>query len=87
MVASFAVGVGLGAIFFGGLKLTVRQIFTVRYPALLALGSFVLRTVLVVAGFFWVGDGQWQRYAAALVGFVLARFLLMRLAGTSAVKG
>lgn len=87
MIVSFAVGLGLGAIFFGGLKLTVRHVLSVRRPALLVLGSFILRTALVIAGFLWVGDGQWQRYAAALLGFVVARFLILQLAGTSAVKG
>lgn len=74
-------GLLLGAIFFGGLWWTVRLGMTSRGPALLFLGSLLLRTIVVVAGFYTVGAGQWQRFLACLLGFVIARFIIIRLTG------
>ena len=74
-------GLLLGAIFFGGLWWTVRLGVTSRRPALLFLGSLLLRTVVVVAGFYFVADAHWQRLLACLCGFVIARIIVTRLAG------
>lgn len=74
-------GLLLGAFFFGGLWWTVRLGVTSRRPALLFLGSLLLRTVVVVAGFYLIGAGQWQRFLACLLGFVIARFIIIRLTG------
>jgi len=72
-------GVVLGAIFFGGLWWTVRKGAACRCPALLFLGSFLLRTSLVLAGLYFVAGGHWDRILACLVGFVIARFIVTRL--------
>jgi F1F0 ATPase subunit 2 len=66
-------GIALGAVFFGGLWWTVRRGVASPRPALWFLGSALLRTVLVVTGFYLVGGGQWRRLAACLAGFILAR--------------
>jgi len=79
-----AVGLAAGAFFFGGLRLTVNLLVTARRPALLAMTSLVVRTAVVLASFYWVGHGQWHRYVAALVGFVVARIVLVRLLGVGA---
>jgi F1F0 ATPase subunit 2 len=78
-VVAGAVGVVLGAVFFGGLWWTVRQGVTSPRPALWFVGSMLLRTGIVLAGFYFVGDGQWQRLLVCLLGFVIARFLVMQL--------
>lgn len=74
-------GLLLGAIFFGGLWWTVRLGVTSKRPALLFLGSMLLRTGVVIAGFYVVSDGHWQRLLACLFGFAIARFIATRLAG------
>lgn len=74
-------GLVLSALSFGGLWWTVRLGIVSRRPALLFLGSLLLRTAVVVTGFYFVGDGDWQRLLACLVGFVVARSIIMRLAG------
>jgi len=81
LALAWMAGLLLGAIFFGGLWWTVRMGVTSGRPALLFLGSLLLRTVVVVAGFYFVGDGHWQRLLACLTGFVIARFIVTRLAG------
>ncbi len=77
-------GVCLGLIFFGGLRLTTRLIVTARRPVLVTLASFAVRTVVTAAGFVVIGQQTWQRYAAALAGFVLLRFMAVRLWGPTA---
>ncbi len=68
------VGLLLGAIFFGGLWWTVRKGLTARQPALWFLGSMLLRMGLTLAGFYFVGRGDWRRLIACLIGFVIGRF-------------
>ncbi len=72
-------GLALGGLFFGGLWWTVRKSVTSRRPALLFVSSFVLRTGLTLAGFYWVGGAAWQRLLLCLLGFVIARFVVLRL--------
>ncbi len=79
LVVAGAVGLVLGAVFFGGLWWTVRKGVSSPRPALWFVGSMLLRTGIVVAGFFLVGGGEWQRLLGCLLGFVIARFLVMRL--------
>ncbi|MDZ7583921.1 MAG: ATP synthase subunit I [Thiobacillus sp.] len=69
-------GLIMGAIFFGGLWWTVRKGVASQRPALWFVGSFVLRTGVVVAGFYVVSGGQWQRLLACLFGFAVARFIV-----------
>jgi F1F0 ATPase subunit 2 len=80
---AMALGAGalLGLLFFGGLYLTVSQLPRSRHPVLLALGSFAIRAVVVVAGFIWIVGHSWPRLAAALVGFVMMRFVALRVWG------
>ncbi|PSL16241.1 F1F0 ATPase subunit 2 [Marinobacterium halophilum] len=76
-------GLGLGMLFFGGLWWTVRHGITSPRPALLFITSLLLRMSITLAGFYWVADGQWQRMLACLLGFVIARLILMRVLGPS----
>jgi F1F0 ATPase subunit 2 len=76
-------GGGLGAIFFGGLWWTVRRGILSPRPQLWFLGSLVLRTSIVLAGFYFVGRGQWQRLMLCLIGFVMGRLIVMRLTRTA----
>ena len=71
----------LGVLFFGGLWWTVRKGVPAKRPALLFLCSMLLRAGVVIAGFYVVSDGDWQRLLACLFGFVIARFIVTRVAG------
>ncbi len=79
LVLAGGAGVLLGAIFFGGLWCTVRKGVSSQRPALWFLGSMLVRTGIVVAGFYVVSDGRWERLVACLLGFVIARLLVTRL--------
>ena len=72
-------GCALGALFFGGLWWTVRKAVSSQRPAFWLFGSLLLRTSATLAGFYFVGGGQWQRLLTCCLGFVLARFIVMRL--------
>lgn len=71
-------GVLLGLFFFGGLWWTIRKGLTSKSPALWFLGSMVVRTAVVAAGFYFVSDGSWERVLACLLGFILVRIVMVR---------
>ena len=73
-------GVGLGAIFFGGLLWTVRKGVLSKHPALWFFGSLLLRTSITLVGFYFAGREHWERWLACLLGFVVARIIVTRLA-------
>jgi len=73
---AFVAGILLGAFYFGGLWWTVRRGVVSRYPALWFSGSMLLRTSIVLVGFYLVGCGDWERLVVCLLGFVMARLLV-----------
>ena len=72
-------GLALGAIFFGGLWWTVRQGVRSNSPARWFFGSWLLRTGAVLAGFYFVGRGDWERLVTCLGGFIIARGVVLRM--------
>ena len=76
---SSVAGALLGGFFFGGLWWTVRKAVSSRQPALWFLGSMLLRTGIVLPGFYVVSGGDWKRLLASLLGFVIARLIVTRL--------
>ena len=79
LAPALAMGVLLGAIFFGGLWWTVRKGFSSKQPALWFFGSLFLRTGVTLAGFYVMGRSHWENLLACLFGFVMARLIVMRL--------
>ncbi len=79
LARALAMGVLLGALFFGGLWWTVRKGFSSKLPALWFVGSLLLRTSATLAGFYVVARGHWENLLACLFGFVVARLIVMRL--------
>ena len=71
-------GALLGAFFFGGLWWTVQKGVTSERPALWFLGSLLLRTGTVLAGFYFVSQDHWSRFLACLAGFVIARVIVVK---------
>ena len=78
MLAAMA-GMALGAVFFGGLWWTVRKGIASEWPALWFMGSLLLRTTIVLVGFYLAGAGHWQRMVACLLGFLAGRFAIIPL--------
>jgi len=77
-VLALSAGLLLGAVFFGGLWWTVRRGVSSPRPAAWFLGSLLVRTGIILAGFYFASDGQGDRLLACLAGFVIARLLVIR---------
>jgi F1F0 ATPase subunit 2 len=86
LTLALVAGLLLGAIFFGGLWWTVRKGVAAKNPALWFLGSLLLRMGIVLAGFYFVGRGDWRRLVICLLGFIIARFTVMRLTANFETK-
>ena len=70
-------GTLLGALFFGGLWWTVQKAVSSEWPALWFLGSLLLRTSLILAGFYFVSQGHWSRLVMCILGFLIARIIVV----------
>ena len=66
-------GGALGGFFFGGLWWTVRRTLSSGRSALWLPGSLLLRMGVTLLGFHAIGAEQWERLAASLAGFAMAR--------------
>jgi F1F0 ATPase subunit 2 len=77
MILALIGGMLLGVIFFGGLWLTVKKIIKSKTPALLMLSSFIFRIVIVLVGFYIIGLGDWKKLIICLIGFIIARFVVI----------
>jgi F1F0 ATPase subunit 2 len=69
-------GLLLGAIFFGGLWWTVHKGVSSPRPALWFVGGVVVRMIIALAGFHFVGREHWERLLLCLLGFVVARLIV-----------
>jgi F1F0 ATPase subunit 2 len=76
LVLACLAGALLGAMFFGGLWWTVRRGVASPHAALWFMVSLLARMSVLLAGFYFVGRGHWERMLACIVGFLVARFLV-----------
>jgi F1F0 ATPase subunit 2 len=79
-----AAGFAVGLLFFASLWFTVRRLPHSVNPIPLLLISGLLRLLGALGAMALLAAGDWQRLLAALLGFVLARVLLVRLWGPPA---
>lgn len=80
-------GMLLGAIFFGGLWWTVRKGLSSPRPAQWFIVSLLLRIGLTLPGFYFAAGDDWKKLLACLLGFIIARILIVRLAEMPIAKG
>ena len=78
---AFMAGILMGFIYFGGLLVTVRALVGARQPALITLGSFLVRMLITLVGFYFVMGGRFDNLLACLVGFLLARQAMFKAVG------
>jgi F1F0 ATPase subunit 2 len=67
----------LGAIFYGGLWWTVRRVCA-GASGLWLVGSFLMRSMFALAGFYAIARATWSGASACLVGFFVARIAVTR---------
>ena len=78
LLGVLAVGMVLGLVFFGGLWWTLRRGLASAHPARWFVLSLLVRVAVVLGGLYLAGAGQWQRLLVCLLGFGLARLLVLR---------
>ena len=71
-----ALGMLVGALFLGGLWLTIRRGLRSRNPEKLFLISYVARVVLAAAAMLFIAQGDMHRLLLCSTGFILARIAL-----------
>ena len=76
LISSLGAGAALAILFFGGLWWTIARGIGSQRPALWFASSLLLRASLVLGGIHLVGQGDWRRMVACLVGFAMTRPLV-----------
>lgn len=79
-------GMALGVFFFLGLWWTVKKMVSSTVPALLFFASLMVRISITLVGFYFVGHADWQRLLACLFGFIVARFVVIRITSAREVS-
>jgi F1F0 ATPase subunit 2 len=92
LLAAFAAGILLGALYLGSLWLVLQRLPRSRAPGFLLLGSAACRIGLLLAGWYWISGGKWDALLACLAGFLVIRIAATRrvragLRPSSAVRG
>jgi len=77
LIASWGAGAALAILFFGGLWWTTARGVASPRPALWFSISLLLRVSLVLGGIYLVGQDDWTRIVACLVGFAMTRPLVL----------
>jgi len=84
LLLSAAGGGFLGVFYFAGLGWTLRKSINSRWAALWFSFSFPLRSGVCLFGIYWIGANDFVRILVCLVGFIVARTIVMKLTGDSA---
>ena len=79
MMLAWVGGCMLGVFFYGGLWWTVRHGVASKRPAVWFFGSLLLRTSIVLPGFYFVAGGYGERLLLCILGFLMAQIAVTRL--------
>ena len=79
IIEALAIGIFLGALFFGGLWWTVRRGLTAANPALWFGVSALARMAIILSGLYYVARTGWPSLLACLCGLLIARAATTRL--------
>jgi len=85
ILISLIIGGVLGAVYFGGLWITINRFVNgEKHSHLMVITSFLLRAAFVSAGFYMLLQftHQWQLLAVGLVGFVISRLVITKMVKT-----
>lgn len=83
---AFFIGIILGSLYFGGLYLTVQRIYKSKHPSLLMSLSLFLRLGGLVVAFFYISKSGYVDILIALVGIILARFIMIYIIKGKKIK-
>jgi F1F0 ATPase subunit 2 len=77
VVASLLGGTLLGTFFFGGLWWTVQKGVSSEHPEFWFLASLLVRTAVILGGFYFAAHGHWSGLVACLIGFLISRLIVV----------
>ena len=78
LVLSALAGIALGILYFGGLWLTITKMRALKNPGIFLILSFILRTVIVIGGFYLISDVKLERLTVTMLSFFVTRFVFIR---------
>ena len=78
ILITLILGILLGLFFFGGLWWTTKKGLLSKTPALWFLTSLFVRIGIVIIAFYYLSRGHWERALICLIGFIIARTIIMR---------
>jgi F1F0 ATPase subunit 2 len=81
LLMSFLGGTLLGAFYFNSLWKTVKKVTGEGKQGVFLITGYFIRTGIVLAGFYIIMSGRWERMIAALAGFIIAREIMKRVFG------
>ena len=79
ILITLIMGILLGLFFFGGLWWTTKKGLLSKTPALWFLTSLFVRIGIVIIAFYYLSRGHWERALICLIGFIIARTIIMRI--------
>ena len=79
IIGALALGMFLGALFFGGLWWTVHRGLTATNPAMWFGVSALARMAMTLSGLYFVARAGWPSLVACLCGLLIARVAATRL--------
>ncbi len=79
ILITLIMGILLGLFFFGGLWWTTKKGLLSKTPALWFLTSLFVRIGIVIIVFYYLSRGHWERALICLIGFIIARTIIMRI--------
>ena len=72
-------GVILGILFFGGLWWTIQRCVCAKSPALLFVGSLIVRTIFTMGGLYLFCHDDLKRWAVCTAGFLVGRGIMLKV--------
>lgn len=83
---AFAGGLALGFFYFGTLWLSINVVKNKSKTALWLFFSFILRIVITIAGLYFIFGDNLVRIILAMIGFIIARTILIKSLGEAKTK-
>ena len=77
ILAIFIAGFLLGILFFGGLWWTTKKGLQTKSPTFWFFGSLIIRLGIITTAFYYISLNHWERALICLVGFIVARGIIM----------
>jgi len=81
LILSFAGGMALGAFYFMNLWKTVKKMTDGNDHNSRFVFGFFIRTGVVLAGFYIIMSGRWERICLAMFGFIVMREIIKWVVG------